>query len=205
MYKPTPIEPQDTTNFQQKLDITFLTLQQMQKVSQSAFEGDEIKYSNAIESLLAMLPKANREKIEANKDAYITKIEQPRYKYSCGKPMGTIENPVYRNNPLDWNYKGGKPELVSPVVEEVEQVDYAKLYKLILEELEDVGVTWKQEARDKIEKLVKAPPTPLVRLQDGKFVRVIQSESLAEVQPSEEEIPEVEDIEDDLDEEEEDK
>jgi len=173
MYK--HYEPQDSTNFQQRVDIQYLVLLQIQKCSTSAYESDEISFSNAVESLLAMLPKENRLRIESDKvkDSYVTKVEQPVYKYSCGKPMGTLENPIFRNNKSDWNYQGGDPILVSPTVEEVEQTDYQKLYKIVMGELELIGATWKTEPRDRIGKRIKQPPTPLITLKDGSQVRIL--------------------------------
>jgi hypothetical protein len=59
------------------------------------------------------------------------------------------------------------------MVEEVEQTDYQKLYKIILNELQDVGVTWKIEPRGNVEKKIDPPPIPLLKLKDGSFVRVL--------------------------------
>lgn len=51
-------------------------------------------------------------------------VKTYQYKYACGHRMGTPENPVYRNNPKDWNYNpnenNGKPILVSPILVEIE-------------------------------------------------------------------------------------
>ena len=170
--------------FKQKINVEFLVLKQIDRCNNAALEGDEIKFSNGVEGLLAMLPKENRLRIESDKikSTYITKIEQPVYKYSAGKPMGTIENPIYRNNPKDWNYDGGEPILVSPTVEEVEQTDYQKLFKIVLNELQDVGVTWKIEPRGNVEKRIDPPPTPLLKLNNGKFVRILVEKGVEGIQ-----------------------
>jgi len=161
--------------FKQKINVEYLVLKQIDRCNTAAYEGDEGKFNNAVESLLAMLPKENRARIEndKNRDQYVETIEQPVYQYSCGHPMGTPENPIYRNKKTDWNWDGGEPILVSPTVEEVEQVDYQKLYKMILSELQDVGVTWKIEPRGNVERRITPPQTPLVRLNDGKFIRLL--------------------------------
>ena len=178
MYKEDAIVPQeDVTNFQQKIEIEDLVFEEIRKILSAAYEGDEDRYANAVESLLSMLPNENVKRIEENKEAYITTIEQPIYKYSCGHQMGSVENPVYINKKSDWNYdpniNDGKPILVSPKLIEVTQTDYSKLYRLILTELESIGVTWKTEPRDRVEKRVKIPPTPLLTLSDGSSVRVL--------------------------------
>ena len=161
--------------FKQKINVEYLVLKQIDRCNTAAYEGDEGKFNNAVESLLAMLPKENRQRIENDKsrEQYTETIEQPVYQYSCGHPMGTPENPIYRNKKTDWNYDGGEPILVSPTIEEVEQVDYQKLYKMILSELQDVGVTWKIEPRGNVERRIKPQQTPLVRLHDGTYVRLL--------------------------------
>jgi hypothetical protein len=170
-FEETPVDAE----FKQKVNVEYLVLKQIDRCNNAALEGDEIKFANAVESLLAMLPKENRLRIENDKtkESYISKIEQPIYKYSCGKPMGTLENPIFRNKKTDWNYDGGEPIRISPMVEEVEQTDYQKLYKIILNELQDVGVTWKIEPRGNVEKKIDPPPIPLLKLKDGSFVRVL--------------------------------
>jgi len=169
--------------FKQKINVEYLVLKQIDRCNTAAYEGDEGKFNNAVESLLAMLPKENRQRIENDKsrEQYTETIEQPVYQYSCGHPMGTPENPIYRNKKTDWNYDGGEPILVSPTIEEVEQVDYQKLYKMILSELQDVGVTWKIEPRGNVERRIKPPQTPLVRLHDGTFVRLLVEKGIEAV------------------------
>lgn len=184
MYKkPTQYEPQQDIQLQQKVDIQYLVLLQIQKCGASSYEGDDVKYSNACEQLLSMLPVENIKNIEAKKDEYITKIEQPTFKYFCGKQIGTLENPVYRNLKGQWNYdrylNDGKPILVSPIVNEVEQMDYQKLFRLIMKELESIGVTWKSEPHDRVDKRVKKPNTPLVTLPDGSMVRVLIQDGIS--------------------------
>jgi hypothetical protein len=63
----------------------------------------------------------------------------------------------------------------------VEQVDYQKLYKMILAELQDVGVTWKIEPRGNVERRIKPPQTPLVKLHDGTFVRLLVEKGIEAV------------------------
>ena len=169
--------------FKQKINVEYLVLKQIDRCNTAAYEGDEGKFNNAVESLLAMLPKENRQRIENDKsrEQYTETIEQPVYQYSCGHPMGSLESPIYRNKKTDWNYDGGEPILVSPTIEEVEQVDYQKLYKMILSELQDVGVTWKIEPRGNVERKIKPQQTPLVRLHDGTYVRLLVEKGIEAV------------------------
>jgi hypothetical protein len=156
-------EPQVDVEFSQKLDIIYVVLEQIRRVLAAASEGDEGKYNNCVEELLNLLPSENRFRLESDKikGEYIETVEQPVYKYSCGYPMGTVEKPVFRNNPWDWNYHGGPPELVSPIMEEVEQTDYNKLFKLIMSEFEEIGVSWKVEPKGNVDKRIDPLPRPV--------------------------------------------
>jgi hypothetical protein len=135
---------------QQKLDMGDLVKIQVLRCEIAESGGDETKHANGVEGLLHLLPRENRERLESDKyrSLYVTKVETFEYRYSCGHKMGSPERPVFRNNPLDWNYHGGPPELVSPIAVEVEQTDYQKLFNLIMSEFEDLGVTWKKESME---------------------------------------------------------
>lgn len=156
-------EPQIDVEFNQKLDITYVVLEQIRRVMAAASEGDEYKYGNCVEGLLNLLPSENRLRLESDKikEGYTETVEQPVYKYSCGHPMGTVEKPVFRNYPSDWNYHGGPPEVVSPIMEEVVQTDYNKLFKLIMSEFEEIGVSWKVESKGNVDKRIDPLPRPV--------------------------------------------
>lgn len=178
MYKENSFEKKnEQVEFKQNVDIQGIVLQQIQKCQQTISEGDDVAFDNSVQGLLLILPKENRKHVEDNKEKYVETVEEPVYQYSCGHPMGTVENPVYRNNPPDWNYdrnlNGGKPVRVSPIIEIVERTDYRVLYQLVLDELEDIGLTWKAEPRDKVEKKIKAPNTPLITLKDESQARLL--------------------------------
>jgi len=185
-----PIMPEENipidVDYKQKINIEYLALKQVDRCNISANAGDSMSFNNSVESLLSMLPKENRAVIESEKykEQYITRVEELVYQYSGGRKMGTKANPVYRNNPTDWNYKGGEKELVSPVVVEVERVNYQVLFRLILSELQNVGVTWKIEPRESIDLKVKTSPTPLIKLNDGKMIRLLVEKGVDAVRDS---------------------
>lgn len=152
--------------FNQKINMEYILLTQINRCGQAAFDGDEARFNNAVETLVALLPKENRARIESEKfkDMYVDITEEPVFKMSCGKPMGSVEHPVYRNHPEDWNYKGGEPELVSPIMTQTTVTNYQTLYKLVLSELQDIGVTWKVEQRGNVDKRIIKPATPLLMI-----------------------------------------
>ncbi len=203
MYKKqTQFEPQvDPTQSQQKLDITYIVLKDILMVNSSAIEGDENRYANSIETLLSDLPVENIKNIEAHKEEYITKIEKPIFKTFCGRQMGSIENPLMANvKGRDWNWSAdrnnGKPIVISPTIEEVEEIDYHKLLRFIMSELQSIGVTWKTEPHDRVGKRIKQPPTPLITLKDNSQARLlIQKEVPPEIALLQNEVNSTEDRE----------
>jgi hypothetical protein len=161
-------EPSVDTEFKQKLDINYIVYNQILKCNNASTEGDEARFANGIEALLNMLPKENRARIESDKgrEEYVETIEQFVYQFSCGHRMGSPEAPIYRNRKdLDWNYSpninNGEPILVSPITETVEQTNYNKLYKIIMNELQDCGITWGVEPKGNVEKRIDPKPTPV--------------------------------------------
>jgi len=173
----------EPTEFKQKIEFQHLIIQQIQRCLQSSYEGDEGKFANAVEGLVSLLPEENRKHIEDIKDEYTETVEEPVYQFSCGHRMGSVEHPVYRNYSTDWNYNpndnGGKPILVSPKIDIVEKTNYDKLNKLVLKELELIGVTWKTEPHDRVEKRIKKPNTPLITLNDGSQIRTLIKQGLS--------------------------
>jgi hypothetical protein len=184
MTKENSFENKDEqVEFKHNDDIQSAVFRQIQRCEQANTDGDEGAFANSVNGLFCLLPKENRKHIEDNKEKYVETVEEPVYQYSCGHPMGTLENPVYRNLPSSWNYdanvNGGKPVLVSPIIEQVERTDYMKLFQLILDEFESIGITWKTEPRDKVDKKIKAPNTPLITLKDGSQVRILINQGLS--------------------------
>ena len=172
-------EPQTGKEVHQKLNIDYLVNKQIDRINTAAVEGDLQKYSNAVEALLSNLPRENRKRLESDKykEMYTVKIEDYEYKFSCGHKMGSPENPIFRNLSTDWNYKGGPKELVSPIPVEREEIDYVKLFKLIMSELEDLGITWKKESKGNVEKRIDAKPTPVFsKPQTEPYLELVEEE-----------------------------
>jgi hypothetical protein len=183
MAKENSFENKDEhVEFKHNDDIQSAVFRQIQRCEQAITDGDEGAFANSVNGLFCLLPKENRKHIEDNKEKYVEIIDEPVYQYSCGHPMGTLENPVYRNLPSAWNYdanvNGGMPVLVSPIVEPVERTNYMKLFQLILDEFEIIGITWKTEPRDKVDKKIKAPNTPLINLKDGSQAKLLIEKGL---------------------------
>jgi len=108
------------------LSIDQLVWRHIDRTNISAMK-DEGLFAANVRALLSLLPKYKREEIEERREEYITRTQEYVYKYFSGVPIGTPENPIC-----------GSPTLV-----ENEEVDWYRLYELILDAFEETGISWK--------------------------------------------------------------
>ena len=106
-----------------------------------------LEFGLNVEILKMNMPKTRRDRVDELTKLYVTETEEYVYKYTKGgRPLGSPENPFYINNEEDPNHDPTKPEiLVSPKKMNIKKVDYNKLYTIILDQLEEAGLTWKNE------------------------------------------------------------
>lgn len=107
-------------------------------------------YSIHVGHLLRMLPPAKKNTEEFKKRLATFTVTQvvPKYTYSCGKPIGTPDNPVFRNNKSDWNYdpllNKGEPIRVSPVMVKENITDWEGVLELCMDVCDEMGISWKK-------------------------------------------------------------
>ena len=145
-----------------KINIQAITFRQIERTNKSAME-DENKFASNVRLLMTDLPKHKKAAIEDRSDEYLSKSKSYSYKYFCGVPLGTIENPVNG----------------SPFVVEEEVIDWYKLYEIILEIFEECGITWKfdswtVETGKIIKKQKEFKETPVFKKQVPKEPEVAQ-------------------------------
>jgi len=116
-----------------ELRIDELVWRQIERTNTSASQDENLFASN-VRTLMSLLPRHKRTELEARVDEYTYPVQRWEYKYCCGVPMGTPEEPVL-----------GSPR----PVEELE-TDWYKLYEMILNAFEECGLSWKVE-RETIE------------------------------------------------------
>lgn len=131
-----------------QLSIEDLVRRQIERVN-IASSFDRRVFAANLGAFKAMLPKHKRMEVEMKAEEYLVVTQQYQYKYNCGVPVGTPENPV----------------MDSPVLVENIDVDWDKLYELMMDALEESGTTWKVEKETieigKVEKKRrKGKPTP---------------------------------------------
>lgn len=112
--------------------------------------GDDDLFSRRVDLLLRQLPTAIKtsERFKKKLDECTITLE-PRwqYKYNCGYPMGTPENPVMMNDPDDSDYDPKQPTYpISPVlVQDEPYTDWMAVFELCVDEFEAQGTTWHKE------------------------------------------------------------
>lgn len=135
-----------------EVNIESLVFRQIERCSIAATQ-DESLFAANVRVLLSMLPEGKRKEVLEQSDEYIEKVERWQYRYWCGVPVGTPENPI-----------NGSPSLVQEDV-----YDWHKLFELILKALEDSNLTWRYEkwtievGKVEEDKVEETPiPTPLL-------------------------------------------
>jgi hypothetical protein len=143
-------------------------------INTAGTEGDKIRYSNAVMQLVYNLPEERREYLLEHEELYTSIVEEWVYMKSCGQKMGTPEKPIYRNYPSDWNWDGGEPVIVSPIKNIQDEINYQKLFGLVMTELESAQAIWKTAKKDLVGKNpAKIPKNiPIITLKDGSYVMV---------------------------------
>lgn len=150
------------------LDIEQIVFRQMLSTNISASQDETIFAAN-VRVLMNYLPTSKKQEIYERTEEYMSKIQRWDYKYWCGVPLGTIEHKV-----------NGSPFLV-----EDEVTDWHKLYEIILEILEECGLTWKfDEWQKEVQKVKekKPEPTPLLENIYNAPVEAAKQEKQGSVQ-----------------------
>lgn len=131
-----------------ELNIEQLVFRQIERTELSALQ-DEAYFASNVRLLLSMVPSHKREEIENRQDEYVSETESLHYKYWCGVPMGTPENPI-----------NGSPSLMKET-----NTDWHKLFEIILEAFEESGLTWKIDKQTieigQVPEKVSTQPTPV--------------------------------------------
>lgn len=154
-----------STSLEGELNIEFLVMRQIERTSLAATQ-DEPLFAANVRVLLSMLPSYKREEILSRAEEYTEVVQRYQYKYWCGVPIGTPENPI-----------GGSPALV-----EEEVIDWHKLYEMILKAFEDSNLTWRFEKwtieMGKVEDKDRPipPPTPLLAPTAEEQKAVVQNQ-----------------------------
>ena len=136
--------------------------------------GDEMAFGNAVMGLLAFIPSSKRKEIEAQEEEYIIEDETWVPLRIGGMVLSDDpENPVIINRKgidLDYDpdFNGGEPKQISPILREVTNYDYYKLFVMIQEALEEAKLSWRvDQVNMELGRIPKKDPPPTPTLLPG--------------------------------------
>lgn len=149
----------DSVNYRQQLDIQFLFQKQVDRCLASV---DTEFYPNYVMALARMLPSESYHSLMAQSDMFTELKNVFVYKHNGSSNVGYESNPMVwnkdhsemglssekgfevdrlENGDIDWS----DPNIYSPTLRESEEVDYDRLFFLVLTAAENNGITWKSE------------------------------------------------------------
>lgn len=164
----------EESTFRENLDPEQLVRLQINRCNVARNTGDEVIFNNNVLGLLSLIPQRKRLEIEDRKSEYTKSVDDYEYQVVGGWKLGTPENPVYRNLPMDLDYDPtlkqvtlnpvkkkdaegneyddfeeivtyGEPVLVSPIKVSQDIVDYSHLFTIIIAELENLKMWFRIE------------------------------------------------------------
>lgn len=138
------LESLEEANIRGHLSIEDLVRRQIDRCNMTMGGLDETIFHANVRALMKMLPSKKLADIEDRGIEYNTTVKEWHYEQWCGINMGTPQNPITTDDEPpkdDWS------NVISPRPNEYTQTDYEKLYELVIQGFESVGLTWRIEAK----------------------------------------------------------
>ena len=155
--------PQGNQQYKDKVDIQFMFNNQVQRCLLNLGSG---YFPENVEALLRIIPGASFDKIQYRRKEWNPVVEEFQYEFAGPIRLGSPTEPVMEEinewsgkeypipyitikdeetgaeeKIIDWT----DPHIISPRLIEKEAPDYMMLFKIILQEAEDTGLSWKTE------------------------------------------------------------
>jgi len=173
--------PHLNKQYKEKVDIQFIFNNQVERCLRNLGSG---YFPENVEALLRIIPGGSYDKILLKHEEWNPNVTDFEYEYAGPIRLGSEKEPLtypinnysddlkpvpYTKNEdeekvIDWEH----PDIRSPRLVTKEVPDYMMLFKIILQEAEDTGLSWKTEAinaeyglypeKEEIDKII---PTPL--------------------------------------------
>lgn len=138
------LESLEEASIRGHLSIEDLVRRQVDRCNMS-MGGDNTSIFDAnVRALMKMLPSTKLDEILRRESEYNEVIHDWHYEYWCNVKMGTPDHPITSD---DEPPNEDRSNVISPNPVSYTQTDYEKLYELVIQAFESVGLTWKVEAR----------------------------------------------------------
>lgn len=148
------LESLETIKIRGTLHIENLVSRQIDRCNMSIAAADPSIFEGNVRALMKHLPANVYQKVLGQQEEFNSTVESYSYKETCGHQIGTVKNPyVSVPNHPEWDFLLDIPkpyretymdeiDIISPIRVEETVTDYEKLYEIILQALEGLGLTW---------------------------------------------------------------
>ena len=126
------------------LQIEDLVRRQMDRCNMSMGGADTSIFEANVRALMKMLPTSKLNELLGKENDYNEVVHDWQYEYWCGVKMGTPQHPITSD---DKPPNEDRSNVISPTPTSYTQTDYEKLFELVIQSYESVGLTWKVEPR----------------------------------------------------------
>lgn len=153
------LESLEAVKIRGTLSIEDLVRRQIDRCNMSISAADPSIFEGNVRALMKHLPANIYQKVLGQQEEFNSTVESYSFKETCGHNIGTVKNP-YVSVPghPEWDFFLDIPkpyretymdeiDIISPVRVEETVTDYEKLYEIILQALEGLGLTWNIERR----------------------------------------------------------
>ncbi len=153
------LESLEAVKIRGTLSIEDLVRRQIDRCNMSISAADPSIFEGNVRALMKHLPANIYQKVLGQQEEFNSTVESYSFKETCGHNIGTVKNP-YVSVPghPEWDFFLEIPRpyrethmdeisIISPVRVEETVTDYEKLYEIILQALEGLGLTWNIERR----------------------------------------------------------
>jgi hypothetical protein len=166
------LEDLESVEIRGQLSIEDLVRRQIDRCNMSMGSVEPSVFEAHVRALMTMLPSNKFTDVMNRSDEYNKEVHEWHHESWCGIQMGTPENPITTDDKPpkeDWS------NVISPRPTTRTETDYEKLYKIVLQAFESVGLTWKVEQKvAEFGKIVETPiPSNLVERASQAVVDVL--------------------------------
>lgn len=141
------------------LSIENLVRRQIDRCNMSIAAADPSVFEGNVRALMKHLPANTHQEVLGKQSEFNSTVESYVFKETCGHNIGTVKNPfVSVPGHPEWDFLLDVPkpyretrmdeiDIISPIKVEETVTDYEKLYEVVLQALEGLGLTWNIEKR----------------------------------------------------------
>ncbi len=158
-------------SYSDQLDIEQIVFRLILACNQS-ISGDPFVFNSNVRALLYHLPAEKKKAVENKEEEYLETVDDWEYQESCGVRSGTPDNPITSDGKPaneDWS------NVISPIPIQREEYNYERLFEIIMEILQGIGLTWTSTRKTvEIGKVVEIKvPSSIVTASEHAIVAIL--------------------------------